>query len=1159
MNIRIVVGALLISGCLELSLPPSPPPPGPGTVQGTLKYSQPGRSGLLAAKNGHVVLLGNANEARTDDEGRFALGGITEATGSLRLFVDLDGDGAIDRQRVMTLESIGAGPGRDLALGEVVLGRNARLSGRVLRGDLTQDAFHLGTTVFVTGMEYSTFSADNGGYVLDALPEGPMQIAFVRNGYLPETRDVVLEAGEDKRLTDVRLVANPSGAATATGKVVSSAGPIGQARVRAVSSEGAVAVNTADDGTFKLGPMPSGAWLIGVEAQGFKSVSLGRQLLNPGANDLRTVTLITGTSMPLDLDAGLPPPQPDAGADRDAGTPDAGQLDAGSGGGAAGGAAGGSSGGSAGGSSGGSAGGLAGGSAGGAVAGGSGGGAGGGSAGGAVGGGSTDGGAADAGAPLGCGGACSAGFFCSSGVQCQTASCGLTSCGGACNDGRCYASSCGAQTCGIGEVCDQSTCRPLACAGVTCGAGAQCAAGRCLSQLCRYGTCAPGSVCVNATCVDVRCVDVDCGPAATCFAGVCLPTTSQAGSPCAPGFVFVGGRCTDVACQGLTCPAGSVCRVGQCNPSGLYIAGLLYPEGRTNLTPETVIATLGPTGWQRLNVTALPPVAQLSVSPSGQWLFAITDDVPNNGSVEGSLWRSADGIGWTKVFDGSNVNASGALNSMTWELATNTLLVTINGGPSNSLNGSLFSTDDGTTWRRRVFTFGGDYVTSVSPDLTAVPFSNFGWAGLYPNDGGTRLPHFYNAGWTRLFVDQSGSGPSIVATSDLRLLSDGGLLAPVTVASQDSVVYGPGTRLFATSANAVWFSLDNGVAWGQRALPIIPTVSLVGVTRGANDALIVGNKTAQPPLLVSSDDGLTWSQLGNDWYAIAELSDPVPAWQPDSGYVWEQRVRPRVPNGWVYQRYVGGSAVSGPVEPAWTTDGGDVREPNTDIWWRPAQPHLGVRVTAMTSLRCCTGQMRCGGACVDISSSTANCGACGRTCAGTCRNGACEATDAGALQSGCADGTREGFVDDVAWPDIAACRGSWSGDLSAAADSVCGAGFHVCTNTDSELATVRTSDALAFPGCFAYRASNDGFDGCEPLVCQGDPTRDDMAGMGRGCLLVSGVSRAPSTIPDGGSSCLFDRGRIDAQCCAVSVSVPGSSRSPGCPQRTEDGVVCCRN
>lgn len=713
-------------------------------------------------------------------------------------------------------------------------------------------------------------------------------------------------------------------------------------------------------------------------------------------------------------------------------------------------------------------------------------------------------------------------------------------------------------SCGVGEVCDALTCRSLACAGVSCASNSQCAAGRCLSQLCRYGTCGPGTVCVNSACVDVRCVDVDCGASATCLAGVCLPTASQLGSPCAPGFIFLGGRCTDLACQGVSCPAGSVCRTGQCNPAGVFIAGLLYPEGRTNLTPESVIATLGPSGWQRLNVTMLPPVIQLSVSPTGQWLFALTDDVPFNGNPEGSLWRSADGVGWTKIFDGSNVGASGALNSLAWDEATNTLFVSINGGPSNSLCGSLASIDDGATWRRRVFSLGGEYVWSVSPQLTAVPFSNNSLSGLFPNDGGARLPYFSNAGAVRLFFDNAGVGPSMVGGGDLRLVSDGGLLAPLAPASQASIVYGPGTRIFVTSASAVWFSLDNGSAWGQRALPTTPTVSLTGMTRGADDALLVGNKSGQPPLFSSPDDGLSWAQLGNDWYAIPELSDPVPAWQPDASYGYQQRARPGVPNGWIYERIGGFSSTSGRVEPSWTTDGGDVRESTADIVWRPAAPHLGLRVTALASLRCSSGQMRCGTACVDVTSSPTNCGACGRTCAGPCRNGACEVVDAGALVQGCADGTREGFIDDVAWPDVAACRGTWSGDLSSSADSICGAGFHVCTNSDAELGTVRTADALSFPGCFAYRASNDGFDGCEPLECQGNANRDDLAGMGRGCLLVSGVQHLPAAVPDGGS-CLADRGRIDAQCCAISVSVPGSSRAPGCRQRNEDGVVCCRN
>lgn len=733
--------------------------------------------------------------------------------------------------------------------------------------------------------------------------------------------------------------------------------------------------------------------------------------------------------------------------------------------------------------------------------------------------------------------------------------CGLVTCPGACNDGRCFSSSCSVLTCGVGEVCDGTACRPLACAGVMCPTGSQCAAGRCLTQVCRNGTCAGTTVCVNGGCMDPRCVDVDCGAGATCIGGTCLPT-AQGGTACAPGFVSLGGRCVDLACSGVTCPAGSLCRNGLCTSSGLFVAGIVYPEGRTTNQPETVIASFGPSGWRRLNVTALPPVFQLSVSPSGQWLFALTDDT-TGGAVEGSLWRSADGVGWAKVFDGSST-AAGALSSMAWEPATNALLVSINGGPSNTLNGALISFTEGATWLRRVFTPGGDFVTSVSPQLSVVPYSNNGAWGLYPNDGGVRIPYFANAA-ARLFVDPTGVGPMLVGAQDLRLVADGGLVAPITPASQDAFLYGPGSFLFAISVSSVWYSPDNGASWGQRSLPLTPApVAFTALSRGADDALVIGNKSAQPPLLTSSDDGLTWSQVGLDWYAVPELSDPVTPWQPDASYGFQQQVRPRTPNGWLFER-IGGPTLSGGVEPEWSTDGGDVLEPGTGIRWRPRGLHLGMRVTAVTSLRCSSGRMRCGTACVDITSSASDCGACGRVCAGTCRNGACDVSDSGVSQPGCADGTREGFVDDVAWPDVAACRGSWTGDLSASADVLCGTGFHVCTNTDTVLATIRTSDALSFPGCFAYRASNDGFDGCDPLECQGNPSRDDLAGMGRGCVLLSGVEHQPATVPDGGASCLADRGRIDAQCCASSVTPPGSTRAPGCLQRGEDGVVCCRN
>lgn len=82
-------------------------------------------------------------------------------------------------------------------------------------------------------------------------------------------------------------------------------------------------------------------------------------------------------------------------------------------------------------------------------------------------------------------------------------------------------------------------------------------------------------------------------------------------------------------------------------------------------------------------------------------------------------------------------------------------------------------------------------------------------------------------------------------------------------------------------------------------------------------------------------------------------------------------------------------------------------------------------------------------------------------------------------------------------------------------------------------------------GCFALRASTNDGDGCEPLDCA-DANHDDIAGMGADCAALTGITSL-------GAGCFAGAGVSNAQCCSISVS------SPGCPQRCESGVLCCKD
>jgi hypothetical protein len=208
-------------------------------------------------------------------------------------------------------------------------------------------------------------------------------------------------------------------------------------------------------------------------------------------------------------------------------------------------------------------------------------------------------------------------------------------------------------------------------------------------------------------------------------------------------------------------------------------------------------------------------------------------------------------------------------------------------------------------------------------------------------------------------------------------------------------------------------------------------------------------------------------------------------------------------------------------------------------------------------------------------------------CDGSIDEGACPS-----LGLGCADGTREGFVDESAYPSIAACSGGFSvagllSELKAqcnhqggdsgplpsgegcSAEDLCAVGFHVCVseadvadNSPTGCTGAAPSPGLFFvtrqsgPGCgiCALGESND--PACDACMCvtgclASDLTANDVFGCG--------------SAGDTTSSCgILDRFSNNA--CS-QLPAPWSCGSDGCneahalmkPGPSGGGVLCCRD
>ncbi len=161
--------------------------------------------------------------------------------------------------------------------------------------------------------------------------------------------------------------------------------------------------------------------------------------------------------------------------------------------------------------------------------------------------------------------------------------------------------------------------------------------------------------------------------------------------------------------------------------------------------------------------------------------------------------------------------------------------------------------------------------------------------------------------------------------------------------------------------------------------------------------------------------------------------------------------------------------------------------------------------------------------------------------------------DDGGPMAACADGTREG-LSSTQYRGIAACAGTWSGNVATAA--LCAPGSHVCTGVEPALTALAYADALAVTGCFAINAAQDNnicYPDCAAAVAHGIDTAAnvDMGAIGDACPYhYAGYA---SCITGGridfsensGSGCDYAAGLSGVVCCVDDVADAGDAGDSG--------------
>ncbi len=303
----------LFAGCHDLGLPPEPGSR-PGSVTVTALVPREGQAELVPASGAVLELVGSGLRAEADADGNVRLEGIRQGTGQLSLTAT--SPGSTDTfARVFDVALSGVGPGHDVSLGIVALGRRARLVGTVRRADVDGNSGHSGIQVFIPRSPLITTTADDGYFVLSGVPEGRQTLTAFAPGYAPVSSSLDVRAAEERRLEPLVVpVQTQVSTGALQGRAVDGAGNAVDGLSVTLANGGPLRSATVDGARFSFDAVPSGVLSLRLAAPSFITAHLDNVFFTGTDTELGTISLRPGQDAAVE----------DAGVVADAGPPFAG-------------------------------------------------------------------------------------------------------------------------------------------------------------------------------------------------------------------------------------------------------------------------------------------------------------------------------------------------------------------------------------------------------------------------------------------------------------------------------------------------------------------------------------------------------------------------------------------------------------------------------------------------------------------------------------------------------------------------------------------------------------------------------------------------------------------------------------------------------------------